>query len=208
MARYNEILAGRFNRYLQKLMGMKGGPPAPQLASEISVSLPLFSGCEDRNTQGWNLFGIVISQPAVGAVTGGIRFRNPTGSNVIAVFTKLQAINIQPGTADSPTLQNGAIAADLSLAISLANARLDSRGNPNPTLIASRSNAVSAPTLANNMGQVSYGATPLNYDILQDPMEFPLLPGDAIQWLAGAVNIQLGMAFMWRERTLEESELR
>src|SRR5882762_4396490 len=35
MARFNEILTGRYNRFLQKLLQMKGGPPSAQLASEI-----------------------------------------------------------------------------------------------------------------------------------------------------------------------------
>src|SRR5260370_38399849 len=88
MARYNEILVGRYNRMLQKLFGMKGGVVAPQLASEISAAFPLFSGVENRYLESWNRFTSVVNQVALAGTPAQCQLRNTT-SNVIAVIDKL-----------------------------------------------------------------------------------------------------------------------
>src|SRR5260370_34607702 len=85
MALHNEILVGRFNRFLQKHLGMKGHPPAPQLASDIGVSLNLHSDAENLYLEGWEAFGVNVLQPASAGNVNELRLRNPTGSNVIAV---------------------------------------------------------------------------------------------------------------------------
>lgn len=41
MSMYNEVLAPRYNRLLQKLLSMKGGAPAPQLSGDISAGITL-----------------------------------------------------------------------------------------------------------------------------------------------------------------------
>jgi hypothetical protein len=206
MAIFNEILVGRYNRGLQKLFAIKGPPPVRQLAGEISCSIDVEAPpVEDRYLLGWDRFGIVIAQPAVAGVIGGIRLRNPTGSNVLAVVEKIQTIS--QTTTDVPGIHNGAATADLSLIVNTANSRVDARGRTNTGLVASRSNAVSAPSLNNILFQVGYGATPINYDLILNPNhEIPLLPGDALQYTAGIVNALLTVSFLWRERFLDESE--
>jgi hypothetical protein len=206
MARFNEILVGRYNRFLQKLLSMKGGPPAPQLASEIAPTFEIESPpAESRYLLGWDRFGIVILQPAVAAVVGGIRLRNPVGSNVIAVLEKVQVIG--NAVTDQPALHNGAATTDLSLVVNTALSRVDARGRSNTGLIASRSNAVSAPSLANILFQAATGNTQVNYDfILQPNQEIPILPGDAVQFTSSAANTACTVCILWRERLLEESE--
>src|SRR5258708_26699837 len=39
MARFNEILVGRYNRYLQKLLGIKGPPPSAQRSPEVGSQI-------------------------------------------------------------------------------------------------------------------------------------------------------------------------
>src|SRR5712664_282468 len=86
MARFNEILVGRFNRALQKLFSMKGGPPAAQLASEITTNVQFNQmGNDFRYLEGWDIFGNQIFLAASVGNTAGYRLRNPGGSNVIAV---------------------------------------------------------------------------------------------------------------------------
>src|SRR5260370_3026691 len=90
MARYNEILTGRYNRLLQKLLQMKGGPPAPQLASEISPQLSIPDlGVESRFHLGWNRFGFAINTAAGVGTASAAQFRNPPNSKVIRVIHKI-----------------------------------------------------------------------------------------------------------------------
>src|SRR6266849_3136440 len=91
MAIFNEILEGRFNRALQKLFAIKGGPPVRQLGGEIMPVFPVFNGVENRYLEGWNLYGVCTSQAAGGAgVPSSVRLRNPISSNTIAVITRIR----------------------------------------------------------------------------------------------------------------------
>jgi hypothetical protein len=54
MAKYNEILTGRYNRFIQKLFSMKGPAPAPQLSSDIAMQMSFFNGVENRYLEGWD----------------------------------------------------------------------------------------------------------------------------------------------------------
>src|SRR5438093_5107434 len=88
MALHNEILVGRFNKYLTKLLGMKGEAPAPQIASEIQAQLSIFTGVENRAIEGWYRYGLVINLEA-GVVKAVAQIRNQSGSNGMVVFEKL-----------------------------------------------------------------------------------------------------------------------
>src|SRR5260370_39848254 len=90
MAIFNEILEGRFNRGLQKLFAIKGGPPVRQLGSEIMPVLPVFNGVENRFLEAWNVYGLTTTQGAGGAgVPTSVRLRNPVGLNTIEVITAI-----------------------------------------------------------------------------------------------------------------------
>src|SRR5258708_20335578 len=90
MARYNEILTGRFNRLLQKLLQMKGGPPAPQLASEISPQLSIPDlGVESRFHLGWNSWGFAINTGGAVGTASPAQFGNPPNSNVIRAIPNI-----------------------------------------------------------------------------------------------------------------------
>src|SRR5258708_4703411 len=106
MARYNEILVGRYNRFLQKLLGMKGGVVAPQLASEITAAFPLFNGAENRYLEQWDMFGVnlFLAGGGVGNISQ-VRLFNPAASNTIAVVYKLCLVGVAN---DAPFLKIGA----------------------------------------------------------------------------------------------------
>src|SRR5712664_3947513 len=91
MAKFNEILVGRYNRFLQKVLSMKGGPPSAQLSTEIQ---PQFSfpdlGKETRIFLGWDHFYFSANVPAGGVGnTSGVKIRNPVANNVIVVLEKI-----------------------------------------------------------------------------------------------------------------------
>src|SRR5437763_11360751 len=123
MAKFNEILVGRYNRALQKLLGMKGEPPAPQLASEIAATLSFFYGAEMRFIESWNIYGINAEASAAVGNSSGVRLRNPAASNVIAV---IQRLSITGAAADKPGLQLGQAVADLAT-VSGGGGSFDSR---------------------------------------------------------------------------------
>ncbi len=202
VGRYNEIQVARYNRYLQKLLSMKGEVPAPQLASEITPMLALFHGQENFYLQGWELFGVSVF--AAGGAAGTLaktRIRNPAGSNVVAVFQK---INISLDTADFVNLQHATTSVQLAGGVVLTGAALDNRTRPTPSMLMTTETAA--------LGNLTaLGAVRLNsnvpYDFVQGTLqEIPLLPGDALQAAAQNAGTGIMSSWLWRERFLEESE--
>lgn len=202
MARFNEILVGRYNNALRKMFGMKGAAPAPQAGGEFMPVMPFFYGAENRFLEQWDQFSWTAGVLAVAAQNAVFRLRNPIGSNVIAVVVKALCFG---SVADAPALQQGAINADFTTA-AMSSVRLDNRGRPSPTLIFSTSDAVNPPVSLPVRMQASFPANGSIDYILYEGMEMPLLPGDAIQFQSNVVNQALHGCFMWRERALEESE--
>ena len=209
MALFNEILVGRFNRAVQKLFSMKGPAALSQVSSELQMNMNFGSGVENRYLEGWDRYAIAKQQAAVAANQSGLRYRNPAGSNVIAVFEKL-AIRFANGQAATQvSIQSGTTSLDLATVIGTAGAGLDSRGRPASTLILSQqASAVTVPLLAGNNPVDAYNATGfLNVEaIINEHQEIPLLPGQALQFVNDIVNTQLLVVAWWRERYLEDSE--
>jgi hypothetical protein len=207
MARYNEILAGRYNRMLQKLFGMKGGPVAPQLASEIAPAFPLFNGAENRYLEGWQRFGFATSTttPAAGNRSAW-RIRNPAGSNVVAVIEKLEySLN---SVADTPFLFYNAVATVLPTEnlSNLTGTQVDVRGG--------QTGSVSIISTSINFGLIGSGPlwqanAPVNSNIdiiLTDIHELPMAPGSQYTIPSQALVNNFLVSVWWRERLLEESE--
>jgi hypothetical protein len=200
MAKFNEILSGRFNRSLQKLLSMKGGPPASQLATEIGVQFPLPLGVEFRYLEQWERFGTFNAQAGVAAVFSQIRLRNPTGSNVIAVVEK---ITFAFTVVDVVTVSLATTATDL-LTLITTQSRLDARGRGVGATILSQGTPAALP--ATNLWAADAGAN-LNQDVILDEnQELTILPGDAITLASNTANTLLRATIWWRERFLEDSE--
>jgi hypothetical protein len=206
MARYNEILVGRINRGLQKYFGIKGDAPVPQLAGDVSVNHQLFSGVENRYLEGWDRYGAGVNVTPVAANMSGIRFRNPVGSNLVAV---LERVSMNEAQNDVIAVRMGTIANDLTTVQATSFNRLDSRSRPGPTCILSQqATAPAVPALTNQftidapdlLGHTTYVLQ------LTDDQEITLLPGDGFQLEATTVNQNLRGFIWWRERFLEESE--
>src|SRR5215831_13287214 len=185
MARYNEILVGRYNRHFQKLLSMKGEPPAPQLSTEIQPNLQLFSGVEERYTQGWDSFGKGLTAPAVVGQTTNVRVRNPLASGVVVVFQKIM---IGIGTAGGINVWFGASGSDENV-VSVAGAALDLRGRPNSATVFSSNSA--APVSTASLAAIAVYALLANTSvdvIFTQASEIPLLPGSVIVFQTGAAN--------------------
>jgi len=209
VAIYNEILVGRYNRGLQKLLGMKGGPPAPQLASDITIAFGLetLDNVELRYLFSWNRYAFNIGAVAQAANTNAVKLRNPANSNVIAVIEQITGL---VAVADNLGIQHGASATDYNTLVNLAATRLDPRGGSQPSMIASNtSGAQSAVAFGATIDNIGVPAALLSQRIgiiVTDHQEIPLLPGDAVQIATNVNNSTLVAGYMWRERFLEESE--
>jgi hypothetical protein len=210
LAIYNEILVGRFNRALQKYFGIKGGPPAPQLASDIQVAHNLESGQENRYLEGWFLYGIGKQFAAGGAGnTNQLRLRNPVTSGSVAVITKINLANSSVA-ADAPVIDVGggtgaAVTTDLATSEAANVVSMDRRMNKLSGMsLSSVQNA--APVV---QGVIVAALMPANgnFEVLfDDSQELPLLPGMALQIRGSAGNITSSVTLWWRERSLEEGE--
>ena len=202
MARFNEILVGRYNRLLQKLLSMKGPASLVTLSDEAMAVFPLFSGVENRYLEGWDRFRITWNPSAIVGQTLSTQLRNPTGSGVIAV---LEQISASAGALVGVDIsQQGGNPADL--AVIGAGFRLDPRTKRVATSLVISSGA--GAILANNQYRISVPTgVPDVQVIITENQEWTLLPGDAIRFTAEATNVAIGIDCCWRERILEDSEL-
>jgi hypothetical protein len=205
MARFNELMVGRYNRFLQKLLGFKGGPPAAQLASEIQPVMALHQpgSAETRYLEGWNRFSFGRGANATVGITGAIRIRNPLTSNLIAAFETLMFAST---VGDLAVLRLAATNNDLPTVFVVGNKRLDPRGQPDSALITSE-NSGGGGTLLQARAGIKVPANSTGQFVLHINQEYQLLPGDAIEISGTALNQGIdSLSFLWRERFLEESE--
>lgn len=208
MAVYNELQVGRYVRFVQKLMSIKGRQPAPlQYSGELGTHLPLFHGRENRYLEGWNSFWTGFDIAAAAGFQSAWRARNPKGSNVVVVFEKLQ---FWTTAGDSFDIQNGPATTDLGTLNTNTQAAMDGRTNPQPSLQTSQQNTANragTPQLAGFAGRVAAAANVAIDYILTDIQEIVVTPGFAIEVLPATLNERMILNAIWRERTLEESEL-
>jgi hypothetical protein len=210
MGIYNEILVGRYGRGLQKLFAIKGSPPVRQIGGELT---PVFD-CEELTPEQRSLFSqfkyglTVIFSPTAGN-PGAVRLRNPPGSNVVAIFEKVQ-VSPQGGALSTFFLETQTTTVDLATPITLgSNVGFDTRtgiqGNSKPPLLL-LSTQSTPPALSLIRVEVSLNVGTW-YDFLAGAhQEIPLFPGDAIQLRTSQVSQPIDPTFWWRERFLEESE--
>lgn len=202
MAKFNEILVGRYNKALTKIFSMKGQAPAPQLASEITPAISMFYGIEHRIPESWDIFGVAnIVAGAVGQ-TSTFRFRNPTLSGMIAVFEKLTIAS--QTAAQEFDVSVGPTITDLTGFTSFPR---DGRGRPASSILGSSSIA-SQTALAGIIGRFRISTTDTLEVIQHDEQEIVITPGQGLQVQTSLVNSELMVTAFWRERTLEESETR
>ncbi len=201
MGVYNQLQVARYNRYLQKLLSMKGPASLEALNPELQAIIQMFHGVENRNLEGWDRFGIGVTVNAVAAVQSSIQFRNPKSSNVIVVFEKLTVTN---GVAGVASLSRSTITADLTNINVPINIGFDTRSRPLPTTVISNvaSGAGGDLNIIHSVSELQN--VPYDY-IWDEQQEIPLLPGDALR-MSGPVNSTEVFGAFWRERFLEDSE--
>jgi len=204
MARFNEINVGRYNRALQKLFGMKGEASVPILGSEITPSIVIPYGVENRYLEQWNRFGVAMDVTATAGNQSTFRIRNPAGSNVIAVVEMLSYAPLS-GNDSGFLIQFGQGGANLST-LPLARA-LDGRSQTlRPNLIVSSDVGLNASQIGTTILEGAIVQNTTFQFISNENQEMPLAPGDTLQVAGGSNALRIACSLIWRERFLEESE--
>lgn len=194
---------GRFNRWIEKLFNVKGGPTVVDVSHQVLSTLSLDKGVDHRYLEGWNRFAVVNAVAALAANFGRVRIRNAAGSNVMIVLEQLNTFS-GSAVADSPLVAWGAVSTDLANLQTLTFTRMDPRGNPQPTAIVSfNAQASGGQPLLQRIQPAGNGV-----DFINNPnQEIPILPGQSVDIQSNTANTQLTCGLMWRERPLESSEL-
>jgi len=186
---------------------MKGRPPTPQLAGEITAVLPLFWGSEARYLEGWQRYfaGFTIAAGGAGNVSE-FRLRNAPTSKIIAIIEKLtisststQVIQVLIDNVGHGDLVNGQ---------TFAGQQLDLRGQPNPILIGSNKNGTANLGFGNTLWTANLVTNQLFDVIVTAAQEVTILPGVTLDIQAVSTNTPLIISsLIWRERPLTDSEL-
>ncbi len=201
MARYNEILVGRFNRALTKLLSMKGEAPAPQLSSDVQPGFVFPLGAEFRYLESWDRFAVQHSFAASVGNTNAYRIRNPATSNAVMIVEKILTCAVT--TLDTFIIDSLVTAIDFTLD-NVSIVRLDSRTVRQSAMQASSTQAIGPVGNAIMLVRQTADST---FDVLADAQhEITVLPGTAVQFRSSTANQANLVSFMWRERQLEESE--
>jgi hypothetical protein len=183
---------------------MKGGPPAPQLASEIAPTFDIENpGVESRFLLGWNRYGFGLQSAGAAGNPTIFSLRNPAGSNVLAV---VESLIVSVNTLDTIAATYGKTNVDLTPAANPG--ALDGRaGTLTSSLVMSTSNAVAGGLLARFF--LVTGAVNIGVQLIQqEHQEIPITPGFALRVETVLANNQLTVGLIWRERLIEESELK
>lgn len=206
MAGPNEIQVGRFNRFVQKFLGIKGTPPMPSVSSDLQLTYEFESAVDTAYLEGWDTFLMYNSiAPAAGQLTNA-GLRNPAGSNCVAVIEVVGWIN--SAAADSVVL-NLYRGATLDNVVVRQGLSLDARSRPRSTCIPSDNGAGNAGGIGGTVhpytARTLVAASGFS-NLLQWGEQIPLLPGDAIQLASGLVTVSNSYQIRWRERFLEQDE--
>ena len=198
-------IPGRFNRLLQKFLSVKGGAVITDIGGEIIPVFPFFFGREVRFLEGWESFAAQLSIAGVAANFSAVRLRNPPSSNVVAVIEKIVAFSTTAG--DNPML-SFLTPSPADYGTLGASAAVDTRSRQISTLIisAKNNNAVIA---GSPILRGAYPNANTTYDwILTDTQELTLLPNSSLEVSSEIAAQNIFVSWLWRERALEDSELR
>lgn len=204
MAVYNEIQVGRFNRYLQKLLSMKGPASMNVLAPELQFQLAGFVDNDVRLLQGWNLYSNSVSFAAVAGANATFQLRNPANSNVAAVITNIAFFDSGTRLTVDISFADTTIA---DLGGATGSSAWDAR-NSSPGGLASQSTCIFSTSNAGATGDLvnlAWVQTTGSFPFPNHP-GIPLMPNSCWRVRNPTANQTMNAVIFWMERFLEDSE--
>lgn len=217
MAMYNEILSGRYNRLLQKMLSMKGAAPAPQLGGDISAGIELES---DRPE--WGFLSGDIRFSSVGAIAAAATFNSRLRFRVTApnMLYVLEGLLVSAGGVTTVEVYTGGVSYNINLTGGILTSKSrDLRFAEKPSGSQTGSSLVGSFTNGDTAtaGQLVQEMQVLANSPVWLPMPYmlcsPAGQGGVVaipqgfDVRAGTVNIALIVTAYWRERQIEEGEL-
>jgi hypothetical protein len=208
VALYNETLAARFNRVIQRLHSMKGPAPAPQVSPEIIHDICLeVDRPEFHFLHGGYLWVASVRAAAGGAGTfASCGVANPATVGLLVVVQG--ALVDSDGTATSwfADLADGAIPAGTQGQALMVDTRgWRSGAGTQPTgVVARNQNTKVTATAANQAGRAIVTATVPSSLVYGAP--WVLGPGAAIDFLNQTANNAMNLVAWGYARALEENE--
>lgn len=200
----NEIQSGRLNAILHKLLALKEGAPSPSLATDVFPMLGL-----EMDRPEWKYLGgeVLVSgwgaKSPVAGEFGNVTLENASGSGALIV---LEQIGISIATAGQVEIFPLHTASGLTN-VSSRYARDLRWDNPTGTFFKQATGIIRQGDLTPISPSNAY-FYPLAGTSCLYPVEYVIPPGRGISVRAATANIALRVWFVWRERSLEQSETR
>lgn len=200
----NEIMAGRYNAVLHKLLQIGSGAPAPILAPEVIAAIVLEADRPEWLFLGGMQAGMGMGYaPAQVAARSILTLENPSGSGALVTIEKMWGF-VATG---EYMLMDRCTTADTVGYTPLAVTRvLDGRLADQPTVAIMQRTAAALPT-GTFARLIDGGDGTYSFFKLDNPL-IVLAPGTAIRVAGSADNSPIYVNFLWRERVLEQSETR
>lgn len=214
MALFNEILVGRFNAILHKLLAIKATAPAPTLSTDIQAQIDVLEKEENPDVLWLGGVGLYAGSQLLTAGGAGnnseIKLFNPGNSGILGVIEGFYACSGN-GVAGNPRF--GWSTSSFAVAQSATRdprwwptynqgTNVNTPANVSGLRFTGTNNAAS--TFANLLGSWRHPAD-TTYFI---PYRVVLPPGSNFIIDAGGLNTILTGGIVWRERVIEPSELR
>ena len=202
----NELQVGRFNAILKKLLGIKADAPAPVIGAEVIPAIILENDRPEFYILGGGKLGIGGQ-----FVNGGVGVRpifalqNPVSSGVLIVVEQVVVTSDGTGSSAIPAITDsvGALT-NTNLAIHRdVRSRVNAGLNLGITGQLFSGSAAAVPGTGSVIGFWNIIAP--GFSNVQ--MNVVLAPGFVFH-VSGTVNTNLGVTIWWRERIIEDSEVR
>jgi len=201
----SKVERGQFSTLLRRYLGMTGtSDVVDELAPEMSAVFVLEAERPEWEfLKGARLLGMGQTVPALAANFGAIRFRNPTNSGVVAIFSSL---NAGPGFNPAPaaaviTITHGAQVADQATVQGYGIR--DGRQTPiGGAVIQSQGYAAVG---GNSIGAAIIPATS-SFQLITPANPVVLVPGWALNVGIGFANLDLVVGAQWIEKRLDALE--
>lgn len=203
MALFNEIQVGRLNAVLHKLLSMKEGAPAPQLAADIYPVIALESDRPEYKFLGGEKYcwTSVILTPGVG-IYGQVQIWNPAGSGVLAV---MEGIDVSVGATATMDVREHNVQITHASQVDVAATERDFRSGFTG-LAALKCRYILHTALS---GTLRWRMRCLQNEHRSFTQPIILPPGYGLSVAPAATNLAFTInQFTWRERYFEPSEIR